>query len=643
VTTLAGAASPGSANGDGAAARFSTPIAVALAPDGLSVYVVDQSNNKVRVVARNGTVRTLSGGGASGFSSGSADGPPAAALFATPFALTVVSSVAYVCDFVNNKLRAVEANGTTWSLAGGGVSGTSAGVADGVGTAALFQALVGVTFSSSSFLYVAERYRVRTLSLATNTVATLAGTTSAGNVNGVGTGARFNAIQGIARSPTTGTLYVSQSWDASVRTVNTITRAVQSLVGGSQGFADGAGAGAFFLTNSGITYDEAGARLILADLGNQRVCSVDPSTGRVATLFGGLGSGFADGTAATLNNPSSAVAAADGTIFVADQSNHAIRIAVPVAAGTPSCTPSSAPTLPGATPAATPTPTPTPTRSAAATPSPSPSPARSAPAGSASATPSPPASPSATPTPSGVPSAAPTPSATPSTGASGEPTPSPSPSPSLPPSPSSSPSASATPTPSGDASPSATAGGSASGSASPEAALSTSTPTPTPTPTPSPAPASSSGGGSASSPTPTPSLDSSSTPTPSPGFFGAGPAGMAAPPALEPPAAAAVGVFGVAALAAGALLAARAARGAARASLTRRGGAEAAAKAAARAAAETAVANPLASAVPRAALWRLERDEIDVWYVNATTGESAWELPEGAEVEGSEAAEVKVP
>ena len=58
-----------------------------------------------------------------------------------------------------------------------------------------------------------------------------------------------------------------------------------------------------------------------------------------------------------------------------------------------------------------------------------------------------------------------------------------------------------------------------------------------------------------------------------------------------------------------------------------------------------AVANPIgiqwrlppsaaaASAPAQAGRWRLARDESDEWYVHAETGETAWALPPGAELE----------
>jgi sugar lactone lactonase YvrE len=59
VSTVAGlAGQAGDADGAGAAARFSTPGDLALAPDG-SVYVADIGNRAVRRLAPDGTVTTF--------------------------------------------------------------------------------------------------------------------------------------------------------------------------------------------------------------------------------------------------------------------------------------------------------------------------------------------------------------------------------------------------------------------------------------------------------------------------------------------------------------------------------------------------------------------------------------------------------
>ena len=79
-TTLAGSAGYGSADGMGSAARFYSPSGVAVDSAG-NVYVADSGNNTIRKVTLAGVVTTVAG---LSRSQGSADGTGAAARFSYP-------------------------------------------------------------------------------------------------------------------------------------------------------------------------------------------------------------------------------------------------------------------------------------------------------------------------------------------------------------------------------------------------------------------------------------------------------------------------------------------------------------------------------------------------------------------------------
>ena len=151
VTTLAGAAGMrGSADGVGAAARFSAPSAVAVDSAG-NVYVADLSNDTIRKITSVGVVSTLAG---TAGAYGSADGTGPAARFDKPSAVAVDSSGnVYVADVGNSTIRKITATGTVITLAG---RAGAIGYADGPGATAQFYQPYGVAVDSHDNVYVAD-------------------------------------------------------------------------------------------------------------------------------------------------------------------------------------------------------------------------------------------------------------------------------------------------------------------------------------------------------------------------------------------------------------------------------------------------------------------------------------------------------
>ena len=86
VRAVAGAAGQrGSADGLGPAARFNYPRGVAAAPDG-RLYVANTLNHTIRCISAAGLVSTLAGAAGQG---GSTDGQGAAARFSSPYGIAV--------------------------------------------------------------------------------------------------------------------------------------------------------------------------------------------------------------------------------------------------------------------------------------------------------------------------------------------------------------------------------------------------------------------------------------------------------------------------------------------------------------------------------------------------------------------------
>lgn len=149
VVTLAGTAgASGSANGIGAAARFSFLSGIAVDGAG-NAYVVD--NSAIRKITPQGVVTTLAG--ASGML-GDADGPGASARFMRPSGIASdAAGNLLVADTENRLIRKVAPDGTVTTLAG--IRGRR-GIADGDIATAIFVGPKGVALAPSGDLYITD-------------------------------------------------------------------------------------------------------------------------------------------------------------------------------------------------------------------------------------------------------------------------------------------------------------------------------------------------------------------------------------------------------------------------------------------------------------------------------------------------------
>jgi sugar lactone lactonase YvrE len=152
ISTLAGSVSdpPGTADGTGAAARFSSPVGITT--DGNNLYVTDFGNHTIRkIVIASREVSTLTG---TPGVFGSSDGDKNSALFKNPRGISTDGTNLYVTDYNNHTIRSVViSSGAVTTLAG--TVSVSGAYADGSGTAALFKFPEGLT-SDGARLYIAD-------------------------------------------------------------------------------------------------------------------------------------------------------------------------------------------------------------------------------------------------------------------------------------------------------------------------------------------------------------------------------------------------------------------------------------------------------------------------------------------------------
>ena len=179
VSTVAGGVSPGYMDGTAAAARFNGPVGVAVDSAG-RVLVADTYNNRIRAVQPDGTVITVAGSVGSGYT----DGPAAAARFDSPCGVSVDGrGTIYVADSGNGLVRSISPDGIVNTI--GPLPGD--GLFRPIGIAATEHGIVYVTDDRGRLVEITPGVGVRVV----------AGS-HPGFADGAGSDARFRSPAGVA-------------------------------------------------------------------------------------------------------------------------------------------------------------------------------------------------------------------------------------------------------------------------------------------------------------------------------------------------------------------------------------------------------------------------------------------------------------
>ena len=320
VSTFAGSDTNSSIDAQGINATFYNPSDVAVDSSG-NIYVVDQNNYKIRKIDLNGNVTTFAGTGISA----STDGNATTAEFKNPIGISVDSSDnLYVADGLGNKIRKIDTSGNVTTFAGSGSTGT----ADGNATDATFSYPTGVSVDSSGNIYVVDSnsHKIRKIDASGN-VTTFAGTGTGGSLDGNATTAQFQDPSRLVVDEN-GNIYVSDEGNHKIRKIDASGNVTTFAGTGTSGSTDGNATTAQFTNPKGLTLDNNG-NIYVAD-GSHKIRKIDKD-GNVTTFAGSGSPSFADGnaTSAQFLFPSGITKASDGTLYVADSSNHRIRKILP--------------------------------------------------------------------------------------------------------------------------------------------------------------------------------------------------------------------------------------------------------------------------------------------------------------------------
>jgi hypothetical protein len=323
-------------DGPGLQAVFSG--AGALIADDTNLYLAEGGSWLIRRIdIQTADVKTIAGNG----TQGSTDHPtdPLQASFQAQGGLAKDDVTLWVGD--GRRLRAMKLDGSSGvqTVAGSGTQGCS----DGVGAAAQFSDLRGMVHHQGKLYMVDGTCRtLRSFDPATGEVKTLAGSSTSGTKNGLGTQAQFVSPRYLAVDPA-GILYIADTNGNQIRAYNLATTEVTTVAGepsGACGLVDGAGPQARFNRLRGLTTDGTSLyageqnghvirQILLANqsvstlVGTSPACALDCSCGNTQPP-----GGYQEGTGvnALFDNPFGlAFHTPSGSLFVLDANNRVIR------------------------------------------------------------------------------------------------------------------------------------------------------------------------------------------------------------------------------------------------------------------------------------------------------------------------------
>jgi sugar lactone lactonase YvrE len=332
MTVVAGSGAPGFAGESGIATQspLNYPLDVVVDPTG-AVLFTETSNNRIRVVSRDGTLSTFAGGaGASGLT------VDQTRLISPSGGVTDSRGNLYVGDSGHHRILRISPAGFVDVYAGRGAPGFAGdngpAALAGFGSAEQrYTVLNGLAIDSQDNLYVADalNYRIRRISRG-GTITTVAGAGSPGfsGDNGPAINARLGEVRKLAVDGADN-LYFVDAGNHRVRRVDTRGTITTVAGDGTLFFAgDGAGATKTGLPGPDGLFAAADGSLYITDIEQPRVYQVD-RTGIITSVAGtGVRGGAGDGTRATtasVDYPEAVVRDAGGNLYLAERYLNAIR------------------------------------------------------------------------------------------------------------------------------------------------------------------------------------------------------------------------------------------------------------------------------------------------------------------------------
>jgi hypothetical protein len=327
-----GIAQAGADTGPADATSLVSPTSVALDGDG-NLFITETGAHRVRKVdAATGTMTTIAGTGAPGFSG--EGGPATEGQLFSPYGVAVDSTgQVFIADTHNHRIRRVDGAGDIWTAAGTGTSGFSGD--GGLGLLATLRLPEGVGFSDSGNLLIADtgNHRVRRVNAATGVITTIAGTGTGGfsGDGGPGTSAQLHTPRDVAGLAGGGTL-VADDGNRRIRLIQ--GGAISTVAGnGSSGTVTDGGVAtdAPVGSISGVGAGASAASFVLTSRSTLKAYEVDGGT---ISVVAGNGRPSLSGEAvparqAQLDAPHGIANDGSGTIWFTEAENGVVRKVAP--------------------------------------------------------------------------------------------------------------------------------------------------------------------------------------------------------------------------------------------------------------------------------------------------------------------------
>lgn len=303
--------------------------------EGNRLFIADSNHHRI-VIADLTTYEVLATVGTG--RRGMADGAYDETQFDQPQGMEIVDNSLYVADVNNHAIRAIDLESEqVTTIAGTGEMGRGfVGFTSVINEPDVFdlRSPWDVASGDDDILYIAMAgmHQIWQLDLARNELSPAIGNGREAQVSDTFANSELAQPSGLHWHD--GILYFADSESSTIRAADTVAKQVRVIAGTTQnslftfGDVDGTNGESLLQHALGVTANDDGSLVYIADTYNSKIKVYDTVTDETATLFGLTGNGgYRDGDASVAQfDESGGLDYANGLLYVADTNNHVVRI-----------------------------------------------------------------------------------------------------------------------------------------------------------------------------------------------------------------------------------------------------------------------------------------------------------------------------